>query len=632
MSNKNTIPKHWKVKKLGDVCDKITKGGTPTTYGFAYVLSGVNFIKVENIEHGKVNLSSIRTFITEDAHSYQRKSILQENDLLFSIAGTIGETCLIKKEYLPANTNQALAILRGYNKELLPQFLTYQLSSSISQYVKSKARGGAMNNISLEDLKAIDLIVPPLTEQQAIVSKIEELLSDLENGKQQLQTALQELRIYRQSLLKWAFEGKLTNTDIKDSKLPVGWKWVKTGDIIDIINNGYTPTKEYLSEGNGEVPFIKVYNLNFDGTLNFRKNPTFIPVKIHRKDLKRSVCIPGDVLINIVGPPLGKVSIVPNQYPEWNINQAIVLFRPNDRILSKFIAYFLQNSVTINWLEETSKATAGQWNVKVSTCRIIPLPLPPIEEQQRIVEELESKLTVCDNIEATISQSLQQAETLRQSILKQAFEGKLIEAVVEPHEVKVIPLYKPRSQYFYQMQLLGFIAILSKQKNISHGEMTLAKYAYLFDKIYNIPTFYNFQRWHLGPFSPQMKLAINNTKYFKKTSGEIEVVNEKTLFKSANPYQQQIENAVNELSEIFLSYRGKERSHKTELLATVCKVIEDIQTTDLNAVRMSMEDWEIELQGEKYKTKAEKFTKAETEKCLKFIIDKGWDKKLLKNL
>ena len=299
-----------------------------------------------------------------------------------------------------------------------PKFFFYMIHS-ISIPDKGYAR-------HFQFLEKEEIPFPPLPEQLAIVSKIEELFSELENGKQQLQTAQQLLKIYRQSLLKWAFEGKLTNENVKDGKLPEGWKRMVTGEIIETINNGYTPKSEFLFEGNGEIPFIKVYNLNFDGTLNFKKNPTFIPEEIHNKELKRSICRPGDILINIVGPPLGKVSIVPDRYPEWNINQAIVLFRPNKKILSKYISYFLQNPVTINWLEDTSKATAGQWNVKVSTCRIIPIPIPPIEEQQLIVNELESKLTICDKIEETINQSLQQVETLRQSILKKAFEGKLV--------------------------------------------------------------------------------------------------------------------------------------------------------------------------------------------------------------
>lgn len=272
-----------------------------------------------------------------------------------------------------------------------------------------------------------EIPLPPLAEQQRIVAKIEELFSSLHKGIETLKTAQAQLKVYRQAVLKYAFEGRLTNPNLKEGELPEGWISSTTGELLETINNGYTPTKQYLSDGSGEIPFLKVYNLNFDGTLNYKKNPTFIPRAIHTKDLKRSICYPDDVLINIVGPPLGKVSVVTNHYPEWNINQAIVMFRPNEKLTSKYLSYFLQSPVTIDWLESTSKATAGQWNVKVSTCREIPVNLPKsAREQNQIVQEIESRLSVCDKIEESIEQSLQQAEALRQSILKKAFEGKLV--------------------------------------------------------------------------------------------------------------------------------------------------------------------------------------------------------------
>ena len=222
---------------------------------------------------------------------------------------------------------------------------------------------------------------------------------------------------------------------INKNELPKNWKWVKTSEAIKIINNGYTPKSQFLSNGFGEIPFIKVYNLNFDGSLNFKKNPTFIPSATHQSDLKRSICYPGDVLINIVGPPLGKVSIVTNQYPEWNINQASVLFRPNEQILSKYISYFLQNPVTINWLEGTSKATAGQWNVKVSTCREIPLPLPPLAEQERIVARIEELFSELDVGIASLKTAQAQLKTYRHAVLKYAFEGKLTNENVNEGEL-----------------------------------------------------------------------------------------------------------------------------------------------------------------------------------------------------
>jgi Restriction endonuclease S subunits len=346
------------------------------------------------------------------------------------------------------------------------KYLEFQFNSlQINKYVT----GTAQPKLNQSNLNKIPIAICPLPEQRAIVSKIEQLFSELDNGISNLKLAQEQLKVYRQAVLKKAFEGELTKkwreqqTDLPDagdlleqikkerekaaklsgkklkqvkpftedelaalSTIPDEWKWVKTAEIIDPINNGYTPKANFLSSRSGEIPFIKVYNLNFDGSFNFQKDPTFIPKIIHRKELARSVTYPGDVLINIVGPPLGKVSIVSRQFPEWNINQAIVLFRPNNWVTTKIISYYLQNPKTIQWLENTSKATAGQFNVKVSTCREIPFPLISMEEQKAIVQEIETRLSVCDKIEQDIETNLERAEALRQSILKKAFEGKLL--------------------------------------------------------------------------------------------------------------------------------------------------------------------------------------------------------------
>lgn len=421
MSEIKEIPKHWQIKKLGDVCDKITKGGTPTTYGFAFVSSGVNFIKIENVEHGKVNLSTIKTFITEEAHNYQRKSMLEENDLLFSIAGTIGETCLIKREYLPANTNQALAILRGYIKTFKPQFLTYQLSSSISQYVKLKARGGAMNNISLEDLKGIELAVPPLPEQQAIVAKIEELLSELENGKQQLLTAQQQLKVYRQSLLKWAFEGKLTNKKVKDGELPKGWKWVKNKELLKYVTSGSRDWKQYYS--NKGSRFVRTQDINSNKLDLANAAYMDLPEKVEGK---RSLIEEGDILMTITGANVGKVAVVDFPIEDAYVSQSVALLKYQDKRITKFLWYFFQAQGFGKSFIDKLVYGVGRPVLSLENMREVDVISCPIEDQQEIINELESKLTVCDKIEETISQSLQQAETLRQSILKQAFEGKLI--------------------------------------------------------------------------------------------------------------------------------------------------------------------------------------------------------------
>ncbi|CAM3889100.1 MULTISPECIES: restriction endonuclease subunit S [Flavobacterium] len=422
MSDKK-LPKGWKIVISSEIMD--IRDGTHDTPKYV-TENGIPLITSKNLKGNDIDFTKISFISEEDHFEISKRSKVENGDILFAMIGTIGNPAIIKGD---ANFSiKNVGLFKKNEAKILPEFFVNFLRSSFfgKQLSERKLlKGTTQRFIPLGNLRKIEIPLPPLETQQAIVSKIEELFSELDKGIEDLKTAQQQLKTYRQSVLKWAFEGKLTNENVKDGELPKGWELVKTIDVIKIINNGYTPKSQFLSQDSGEIPFIKVYNLNFNGTLNFKKNPTYIPKANHEKDLKRSICIPGDVLINIVGPPLGKVSIVTDQFPEWNINQAIVMFRPNENVISKYIAYYMQNTFTTNWLEGTSKATAGQWNVKVSTCREIPFPYCSVKEQHQIVQEIESRLSVADKMEESIAQSLLQAESLRQSILKKAFEGKL---------------------------------------------------------------------------------------------------------------------------------------------------------------------------------------------------------------
>jgi type I restriction enzyme S subunit len=130
--------------------------------------------------------------------------------------------------------------------------------------------------------------------------------------------------------------------------------------------------------------------------------------------------------MNIVGPPLGKVSIVPSFYQEWNTNQAVTIFRPMPSFDRLYLCQTLLTGQILSWAEQRSKATAGQFNLTLEICRDLPLPLPPLVEQKQIVAEVERRLSVADEIEVSLDAELKRAERLRQSILKRAFEGKLV--------------------------------------------------------------------------------------------------------------------------------------------------------------------------------------------------------------
>ena len=201
-----------------------------------------------------------------------------------------------------------------------------------------------------------------------------------------------KLALYRQAVLKDVFY----NLQFREYRLE---------ELCDFITKGTTPKKDKMSSNEGEIPFIKVYNLTFDNTLDFTIDPTFVDRETHTGFLARSIVHPGDVLMNIVGPPMGKVSIVPDTYPEWNINQAIARFRCHKELDNKYLAYFLGYGGTVEKMKKKAKATAGQFNLTLEICRDITIPLPDIESQKKMVLEIETKMSQCKYIENTVDLS-----------------------------------------------------------------------------------------------------------------------------------------------------------------------------------------------------------------------------------
>ena len=387
--NINQSPKNWNVETFEDMLDYIQPTNyivESTEYDDSYktpvLTAGKSFIKgYTNETHGIFNALPVIIF---DDFTTANKFV----NFPFKVKSS------------------AMKILKPKNKSINILFVFYYMQTVRVSFDTHK-------RYWISVFAKLPIPSPPIAIQQAIVSKIEELFSELDKGIENLRIAQQQLKTYRQAVLKWAFE----------IEGPI--KIIKLKDVCEFITKGTTPSKEKLFKS-GEIPFLKVYNLTFNGAIDFSKDPTYVTHETHSGFLKRSITRPSDVLMNIVGPPLGKVSIVPNNFPEWNINQAIARFRCSNLLFNKYLLYYLLSENTIRTYSRKAKATAGQFNLTLEICRDIEIPLASISEQNKIVQEIESRLSVADKMEESITQSLQQAEGLRQSILKKAFEGKLI--------------------------------------------------------------------------------------------------------------------------------------------------------------------------------------------------------------
>ena len=328
-----------------------------------------------------------------------------------------------------------------------------------------KQFGSATNYVRIGNFTSFILNIAPLPIQRAIVSKIEALFSDLDNGIANFKKAQEQLKIYRQAVLKKAFEGKFTNGNIKDDELPKGWKWVNSGEFFSFVTSGSRGWAKYYSES-GSI-FIRITNLNFDTlNLDLRTNKIQYVNPPKNSEGLRTKVEEGDFLFSITGY-LGMFAIAPKLESAF-VNQHVCLCRPKDTFNKKYLAYWITAKSGGHYYLNKNQKGAVKAGLNLDDLKTFPVPLPPtIEEQNQIVAEIESRLSVCDKVEQSINESIEKAEALRQSILKKAFEGKLL-SQAEIELCKKEADYEPASELLKKIQA-------EKAERITNGKLRITK-------------------------------------------------------------------------------------------------------------------------------------------------------------
>ncbi len=209
------------------------------------------------------------------------------------------------------------------------------------------------------------------------------------------------------------------------SVCPKEWKVVQANEICSKITKGTTPPKSDIVE-DGDIPFLRVNNLTFEGKLKGENELLFVSESAHRGFLARSIAYPNDILMNIVGPPLGKIVRLPADFTEYNLNQAIIIYRlKSTRIDIAYFLNYLKSNYAQYWLSSRSKKTSGQQNLTIELCKELPVPLPSFPEQQKIAQILSTWDKAIEKLEALIAAKQKRKKALMQQLLtgKKRFAG-----------------------------------------------------------------------------------------------------------------------------------------------------------------------------------------------------------------
>lgn len=401
MDKKTALPSYWEIKKMTEV---VTwgSGGTPKATEKSYYENGtIPWLIIGDLNDGIVNSSLSK--ITELGLKNSSAKMIPVGTLLVAMYGSIGKLGITGIECC---TNQAIAFAKELHG-VTTKYMFYYMSM-IKPKLISMGKGGTQKNISQSVLKSLDVVVPPIPEQERIVAKIEELFSKLDASVAELQTAKEKLKVYRQAVLKEALSPEQ------------GWHKYCFADLMECVRNGYGKKPDDI----GEYRILRISSVR-PGKVelsDFRYNQT----PFDEDDLIAE----NDLLFTRYNGSLEYVGVcacVPQLKEKYAYPDKIIKCTPKlkNPYHSRFLQYCMNQGEARKFIRSKIKTTSGQKGIAGSDIKKTVLWLPELPVQEKIVKMIDEKISTCDSIEQTIATSLQQAEALRQSILKRAFEGGL---------------------------------------------------------------------------------------------------------------------------------------------------------------------------------------------------------------
>jgi type I restriction enzyme S subunit len=397
----------WKEIEISKAGSIIT-GNTPPKKNIEnYNSNDFPFYKPTDLEAGK-NVIKSNDYLSKTG--FENSRIAPTGSILVTCIGaTIGKTGLIKKN---GGFNQQINAVIPFNG-IDSSFVFYQIKGTEFQnQIIKNASSTTLPILNKNKFSQLKFKLAPLPEQKIIVSKIEQLFSELDNGIANLRSAKEKLDIYRQAVLKKAFEDGFGIIDISKD-----WSNCKISELCEVVRGGSPRPAGDDRFYNGKIPFLKVADL----TRNRGAYLIKYTYSIKDAGLKKTRLVKANtLLLSNSGATLGVPKICTFQ---TTFNDGIAAFLNLDEETLLFHYYF--------WCSKTSELRAinqgaAQPNLNTTLIGEAIIPIGPKNEMKTVVKEIESRLSVCDKLSESINESLEKSEALRQSILKKAFSGKFL--------------------------------------------------------------------------------------------------------------------------------------------------------------------------------------------------------------
>ena len=386
--------------RLADISSLITKGTTPTTLGFDYQENGINFLKIECFEDNGTFIPEKVTHISSECHDKLKRSQLQSGDILFSIAGAIGRVSIVTEEMLPANTNQALAIIRIDNPEVYVPYVKLILQSPvIKKQFERKKQGVAQLNLSLNDINGLTIPLTNFSQQIEYVQLFDRIESIIANRKQELQSL--------DDLIKARFVEMFGDPETGKSIYATN----KLKELSVKISDGVHAKPDYTNSGR---PFLSVVNIN-KKKIDF-SDCKYVSEEAYQKMIKSTHPEKGDILYTKVGATYGIPAYVDTD-TKFCLYVSVCLIKPNhEKINSRFLAMQMDMPFVKHQADKRIKGI-GVPDLHLNQIGDFDIICPPRQEQDVFVAFVEQ----IDKSKFAVQKALEKGQLLFDSLTQQFF-------------------------------------------------------------------------------------------------------------------------------------------------------------------------------------------------------------------